>query len=164
MRRRKSGTHPTLHGFGDAYPGAPEAHGSGRGGCAVKRPTSSVGWTRCFVFRVGLLAPLAGVLLLGLAVAAGSLLVAGSALADLQLFRVEQSWHNFPNPPVTTPGGAGMYQWYIQPYTFRHPNGNYCYPAGYATVEPGNPVGGAFTLPQSFYTAMFHGLSTPPSQ
>ena len=33
------------------------------------------------------------------AVGAGSLLVAGSALADLQLFRVEQSWHNFPTPP-----------------------------------------------------------------
>ena len=77
--------------------------------------SSFVSWTRCFVFRVGLLAPLAGVLLFGLAVGAGSLLAPETALADTALFRVEQSWHNYPNPAVTTPGGAGMYQGYIQP-------------------------------------------------
>ena len=45
-----------------------------------------------------------------------TLFVASSARADLALFRVEQRWHNFPNPPVTTPGGAGLDQGYIQPY------------------------------------------------
>ena len=59
------------------------------------------------------------------AVGAGSLLVAGSALAAEALFRVEQRWHNFPNPPVTTPGGAGMDQGYIQPYTTRTAMGEY---------------------------------------
>jgi hypothetical protein len=107
---------------------------------------------------VGLLAPLAGVLWFGLAVAAGSLLVAGSALADTALFRVEQRWHNAPNPPVTTPGGAGLYQGYIQPYTTKTAMGRYIYPAAEAIVEPGNPVGGAFTLPQSFIT--FSGTYT----
>jgi hypothetical protein len=119
----------------------------------VKRTLFFAGWTRCFIFRVGLLAPLAGVLLFGLAVAAGSLLVAGSALAAQALFRVEQSWHNFPDPPVTTPGGAGMHQWYIQPYvTLTRMGMAYIYPPGTAIVEPGNPIGGKFTLPQSFIT------------
>ena len=54
--------------------------------------------------------------LVAFAVGAGSLLVAGSVLAETELFRVEQRWHNFPNPSVTTPGGAGMYQGYLQPY------------------------------------------------
>ncbi len=113
--------------------------------------SSFVSWTRCFVFRVGLLAPLAGVLLFGLAVGAGSLLAPETALAAEALFRVEQSWHNKPNPPVTTPGGAGLYQGYIQPYVslpwlYRY------YPAAEAIVEPGNPIGGKFTLPQSFFT------------
>jgi hypothetical protein len=91
----------------------------------VKRTLFFAGWTRCFVFRVGLLAPLVGVLLFGLAVGAGSLLAPRSALADLALFRVEQRWHNFPNPPVTSPGGAGMYQGYIRPYYLDTPAGNY---------------------------------------
>jgi len=112
--------------------------------------SSFVSWTRCFVFRVGLLAPLAGVLLFGLAMAVGSLLVAGSALAETALFRVEQRWHEFPNPPVTTPGGAGMDQAYIQPYTARTAMGEYAYPPGSAIVEAGNPIGGAFTLPTGF--------------
>jgi hypothetical protein len=86
------------------------------------------------------------------AVAVGSLLPPETALADTALFRVEQRWHNFPNPPVTTPGGAGMYQGYIQPYTTRSAMGEYFYPPGVAIVEPGNPIGGAFTLPQSFIT------------
>jgi hypothetical protein len=84
------------------------------------------------------------------AVAVGSLLAPETAPADTALFRVEQRWHNFPNPPVTTPGGAGMFQWYIQPYTTRTAMGEYLYPPGIAIVEPGNPIGGAFTLPQSF--------------
>jgi hypothetical protein len=100
---------------------------------------------------MGLLVRLAGVLLFGLAVGAGSLLVAGSALAELALFRVEQSWHVFPNPPVTTPGGAGLFQWYIEPYTTRTPMGeNYIYPPATAIVASGNPTGGAFTLPTKF--------------
>jgi hypothetical protein len=128
----------------------------------VKRTIFFVSWTRCFVFRVGLLAPLAGVLLFGLAVGAGSLLAPGSALAAEALFRVEQRWHNFPNPPVTTPGGAGMYQAYIQPYTTKTAMGvDYIYPAPKAIVEPGNPIGGAFTLPQSFIDVEFTNVITP---
>jgi hypothetical protein len=89
--------------------------------------------------------------LVAFAVAAGSLLVAGSALAAEALFRVEQSWHNFPNPSVTTPGSAGMYQGYIQPYLTKSAMGTeYVYPAPWAIVEAGNPIGGAFTLPSGF--------------
>jgi len=85
------------------------------------------------------------------AVAVCSLLVPETALADTALFRVEQRWHNFPNPPVTTPGGAGMDQGYIQPYTTKTAMGTeYLYPPGIAIVEPDNPVGGAFTLPTGF--------------
>jgi len=90
-------------------------------------------------------------LLFAFAVAAGSLLVAGSALAEMALFRVERSFHNFPNPAVTTPGGAGKYTAYIQPYATPTAMGGYVYSAATAIVEPGNPVGGAFTLPQSFF-------------
>jgi hypothetical protein len=86
------------------------------------------------------------------AVAIGSLPAPEPASADTALFRVEQRWHNFPNSPVTTPGGAGMGLWYIQPYTTRTALGEYLYPPGIAIVEPGNPIGGAFTLPQSFIT------------
>jgi hypothetical protein len=82
-----------------------------------------------------------------------TLSVASSALADLALFRVEQRWHNFPNPPVTTPGGAGTYQGYIRPYYLDTPAGYYFHPPATAVVEPGNPIGGAFTLPQSFITS-----------
>jgi hypothetical protein len=81
-----------------------------------------------------------------------TLSVASSALADLALFRVEQRWHTFPVPPVTTPGGAGMEQGYIQPNTARTKNGEYVYLPPTAIVEPGNPIGAAFTLPQSFLT------------
>jgi len=94
-------------------------------------------------------------LLAAFAMAAGSLLVAGSALADLQLFRVQQSWHNKPNPPVTTAGGAGKYEAWIQPYlTKSYPGGpgkEYLYPPGVATVEPGNNVGSPFTLPTASF-------------
>ena len=117
----------------------------------VKRTLFFAGWTRCFVFRVGLLAPLTGVLLFGLAVAVGSLLAPETALADPALFRVEQSWHINPGLHVTTPGGAGMYQGYIQPYTTKTAMGTeYIYPPGIAFVEPGNPIGGKFTLPTGF--------------
>jgi hypothetical protein len=81
--------------------------------------------------------------LIAFAVAAGNLLVPASALADQALFRAEQRFYNFPNPPVTTPGGAGLYQAYLQPYT-------YYYNPAVATVQAGNPIGGAFTLPTGF--------------
>jgi hypothetical protein len=45
-----------------------------------------------------------------------------------------------------------MDQGYIQPNTARAKNGEYVYPPPTAIVEPGNPIGGAFTLPQSFLT------------
>jgi len=79
-----------------------------------------------------------------------TLSVASSALADTALFRVEQRWHNFPNPAVTTPGGAGMYQGYILPYYLDTPAGKYLDPPATAIVESGNPIGGAFTLPSGF--------------
>jgi hypothetical protein len=88
--------------------------------------------------------------LVAVTMGAGSLLVAGSALADTALFRVEQGFLNFPNPAVTTPGGAGKYQGYINPYLTKTAMGAYIYPAATAIVEPNNPIGGAFTLPQSF--------------
>jgi len=75
------------------------------------------------------------------AVGVGSLLVAGSALAEGALFRVEHRWHNFPNPPVT-PGGAGLYQGYVFPYYLDTPAKNYLSPPATATVAPGNPIGG----------------------
>jgi hypothetical protein len=40
-----------------------------------------------------------------------------------------------------------MYQGYIYPYYLDTPVGNYPDPPATAIVEPGNPVGGAFTLP-----------------
>jgi len=90
-------------------------------------------------------------LLIAFAVGVGSLLVAGSASADFALFRVEQSYLNFPGPAVTTPGGAGKYQGYIFPYVTKSAAGKgYLYQAATAIVEPNNPIGGAFTLPQSF--------------
>jgi hypothetical protein len=48
-----------------------------------------------------------------------------------------------------------MYQGYIQPYNTKTAMGKYIYQPGIATVEPGNPIGGAFTLPQSFITTKF---------
>jgi hypothetical protein len=100
-------------------------------------------------------------LLIAFAVAAVGLLVPASALADTALFRAEQRWHNFPNPPVTTPGNAGMYQGYVKPYILDTPAGKYNSPPSEAIVAPGNPVGGAFTLPQSFNTSMYTGVLSP---
>jgi hypothetical protein len=45
-----------------------------------------------------------------------------------------------------------MDQGYIQPDTTRTAKGEYLYPPPTAVVEPSNPIGGAFTLPQSFLT------------
>jgi len=95
------------------------------------------------------------------ALAVGSLLAPEAALADTALFRVEQRWHNYPNPPVTTPGGAGMDQGYIQPYTNKTAMGEYIYPPGIAIVESGNPIGGAFTLPTGFINVTDTNLITP---
>jgi hypothetical protein len=93
---------------------------------------------------------------------AGSLLVAGSALAETALFRVEQSWLNFPGPAVTAPGGAGKYQAYIQPYNYgRTAMGAYTQQPGTAIVQTGNPVGGTFTLPKSFIDVTFTNTITP---
>ena len=104
------------------------------------------------------------VLLISCAVGAGSLLVAGSAMAqqiESALFRIEQRWHGFPDPPVTTPGGAGMYQGYIIPYYLEVKTGGYKSPPETAMVAPFNPIGGAFTLPQSVFTSEFTGTLTP---
>ncbi|MBW2542010.1 MAG: hypothetical protein JRF15_07965 [Deltaproteobacteria bacterium] len=89
------------------------------------------------------------------AVAAGSLLVIGSAQADMALFRVEQRWYDSPNPPMTTPGGAGTYQAYIHPYYVDTPHKLYLRPPATAIVEPGNPIGGAFTLPTGFINVIY---------
>jgi hypothetical protein len=53
-----------------------------------------------------------------------------------------------------------MDQGYIQPYTARTKMGEYRYPPPTAVVAPGNPIGGAFTLPQSFITTMYTGTLT----
>jgi len=130
----------------------------------VKRTISFDGWARCLVFRLGLLAPLAGVLCFGLVVAAGSLLAAGPALADLALFRVEQRWQGLIPPVFNTPsheGWVGTEQGYIQPGLTETMMGEYLYPPPRAVVAPGNPIGGAFTLPQSFLTFNIVGTLTP---
>ncbi len=100
------------------------------------------------------------VVLIAFAVGAGSLLVAGSAPADVALFRIERRWHQFPSPPVT-PGGAGMYQGYVFPYYLDTPAKNYFSPPATAVVAPGNPIGGAFTLPQAFFFSYYTGTNTP---
>jgi len=56
-----------------------------------------------------------------------------------------------------------MYQYYIRPYyldAIGKP-GNYQSPPATAIVAPGNPIGGAFTLPQSFLTTHYTGTLTP---
>ena len=76
------------------------------------------------------------------AVAAGSLLIPEPALAAVALFRVERTFLGAPFPAATTPGGAGIYQNYLEPYTYS--------PYATALVESGNPIGGKFTLPEGF--------------
>jgi len=57
-------------------------------------------------------------LLIAFAVGTGSLLVPEPASAQHEaLFRVERRFLGVPLPPVTTAGGAGSYQNYIEPYT-----------------------------------------------
>ena len=80
-----------------------------------------------------------------------TLSVASSAMADLALFRVEQRWHNFPLPRMTTPDRlGGKHVWFIQPDVYSDGKGNPISPPGTAQVQPGNPIGGAFTLPMGF--------------
>jgi hypothetical protein len=91
--------------------------------------------------------------LVAFAVAAGSLLTPGPALADKQLFRVQRSWLNRPNPAVTSPGGAGKAVKRLEPYLYNPSTYNgatYYVPPAVATVRPGNPVGSPFTLPSGF--------------
>jgi hypothetical protein len=97
----------------------------------------------------------------GLAVGAGSLLVAGSALADTALFRVERKFYGAPFPGVTTPGGAGVYERFIDPYYVDFSWGAFLYPPATAIVEPGNPIGGAFTLPTGFSEYVGYDSVTP---
>jgi hypothetical protein len=104
-------------------------------------------------------------LLVAFAVGAGSLLVAGSALAAQALFRAQRSYLNKPNPPVTTIGGAGKYMGYVQPYLTKSismGDSLYVYAPGVATVEPGNPVGGAITiLKKQFHDLIGTYTATP---
>jgi hypothetical protein len=54
-----------------------------------------------------------------------------------------------------------MDQGYIQPYTTKTAMGTkYIYPPGTAIVDPGNPVGGAFTLPTGFINVTSTNLLT----
>ena len=100
-------------------------------------------------------------LLLAFAVAAGSLLIAASALADKAAFRVERRWNNDPRPPVT-PGGAGRGESWVQPYlTMSRKGEDYYYTAPNASVEPGNPVGAPFTLPSGFIDFIGTWSATP---
>ena len=95
-------------------------------------------------------------LLVAFVVAAGNLLVPESALADLALFRVERTFRGAPFP-AATPGGAGLYEVYVEPYappfTTRGGSGTFggaFYPYGVALVESGNPIGSPFTLQSKF--------------
>jgi hypothetical protein len=89
------------------------------------------------------------------AVGAGSLLVPESALAAKYLFRVERQFYGAPQPAATSPGGAGRYQNYIEPYVSTDGVGNYNYPPAIAIAQPGNPIGGAFTLPSGFIDLLY---------
>ena len=93
------------------------------------------------------------VLLVACALVAGNLLVAGAALGDQALFRVQRSFLNLPNPAITTPGNAGMAIDALAPPTIYKATYNapqYYQGPQVAEVQPGNPVGSAFTLPAGF--------------
>jgi hypothetical protein len=92
------------------------------------------------------------------AVGAGSLLVPETAQAAKYLFRVERQFFGPPKPPATSPGRAGRYMKYVEPYASTTVMGNYYYPPATATAQPGNPIGGAFTLPTKFIS--FFGKRT----
>jgi hypothetical protein len=90
------------------------------------------------------------------------LLAPEPAQADKALFRVERKFFGAPFPSVKTPmtpmgadvyGGAGRFENFIEPFTMvgtPSTSGPRRLPAGVATVDPGNPQGGPFTLPRSF--------------
>jgi hypothetical protein len=89
--------------------------------------------------------------LVAFAVGAVSLLVPDSALAVKYLFRVERQFFGSPQPPATSPGGAGRYNNYIEPYVSTDGMGNYNFPPAVADVVGyANPIGGTFTLPRGF--------------
>jgi len=79
--------------------------------------------------------------LVALAVGTGGLLVPEAASAATALFRVERQFFGSPQPPATTPGGAGRYIVYVEPYVSTDGKGNYNYPPATAIVQPGNPIG-----------------------
>ena len=96
------------------------------------------------------------------AVAAGSLLAPETALADTALFRVERQFYGAPLPAATSPGGAGRYMSGIRPWVVLTRNGeNYYSPPAEAIVEPGNPIGGAFTLPSGFIASSYASVGPP---
>jgi len=69
-------------------------------------------------------------------------LVPTSSLAAQALFRVERSFFGAPFPAVTSPGGAGRFENYLEPYTSLQP--------AVASVTTSNTIGAPFTLPKSF--------------
>jgi hypothetical protein len=81
-------------------------------------------------------------LFVAFAVGAGSLSVAEPAPAAKALFRVERKFYGAPFPAKTSPGGAGVRNVYVEPYTSN--------PPATATVASGNPIGSPFTLPSAF--------------
>jgi len=106
--------------------------------------------------RLGIVA-----LLVAFAVGAGSLLAPAPASAEKSLFRVERKFFGRPFPGITTaapespngsPGGAGRYIAFVEPFLYTFPSK---YQAAIADVQPGNPVGSRFTLPARFIDTSF---------
>jgi len=103
-------------------------------------------------------------LLVAFAVGAGSLLAAAPAPADLELFRVERKFFGpgqpgifttAPQSPNGSPGGAGRYSAYLEPFTGFGQLNKYYYPPATAIVKASNPVGSPFTLPARFIDTSF---------
>jgi hypothetical protein len=98
---------------------------------------------------------------------AASVVVGQPASADQALFRVQRTFLGAPFPAVT-PGGAGRSILSLEPYkpwffsiTSMGATGaatGASSPPGVATVASGNPIGGAFTLPQGFIA--YQGTNT----
>jgi hypothetical protein len=119
-------------------------------------------------------------LLVAFAVGAGSLLAAAPAPADLQLFRVERKFFgpaqpgvgeqgsppSAPRSPNGSPGGAGRYIAFIEPFLSAYPldPANPAIPPtpphAWANVEPGNPVGAPFTITPRFIDTTFTIMRT----